>query len=172
MRMGLRNENGMVNTIFEILRPVAIPRTEPVGDKDGDVKRFPDKDGDGVEKRGWDSKYDLRNSPPVAIPRSDRSDDGRLDRWVEVLSWEPRAVIYHNFLCDLQEQRQVCTSSGTFLDRGQDETVRAIEKRISDFTFLHVEHGEGLQILHYEVGQKYKPHYDYFLDNYNTKSGG
>ncbi|GKE51472.1 hypothetical protein Tco_1486628, partial [Tanacetum coccineum] len=42
--------------------------TEPVGNKDGDVKRFPDRDGDGVEKRGWDSKYDLRNSPPVAIP--------------------------------------------------------------------------------------------------------
>nr|GEW41395.1 probable prolyl 4-hydroxylase 10 [Tanacetum cinerariifolium] len=48
---------------------------------------------------------------------------------------------------------------GTFLDRGQDETVQAIEIRISDFTFLH-------------VGQKYEPHYDYFLDDYNTKSGG
>ncbi|GKD67403.1 hypothetical protein Tco_1309511 [Tanacetum coccineum] len=69
MGMGLRNEDGMVNTIFEILRPVAIPRTEPVGDKDGDVKRFPDRDGDEVKKQGWDSKYDLRNSPPVAIPR-------------------------------------------------------------------------------------------------------
>nr|GEW11924.1 hypothetical protein [Tanacetum cinerariifolium] len=37
------------------------------------------------------------------------------------------------------------------LDQGQDETVWAIEKRISDFTFLHVEHGKGLQILHYET---------------------
>lgn len=34
------------------------------------------------------------------------------------------------------------------------------------------EHGEGLQILHYEVGQKYESHYDYFLDEYNTKNGG
>lgn len=34
------------------------------------------------------------------------------------------------------------------------------------------ENGEGLQILHYEVGQKYEPHYDYFLDEFNTKNGG
>lgn len=36
----------------------------------------------------------------------------------------------------------------------------------------YTEHGEGLQILHYEVGQKYEPHYDYFQDEYNTKNGG
>jgi hypothetical protein len=34
------------------------------------------------------------------------------------------------------------------------------------------EHGEGLQVLHYEVGQKYEPHFDYFHDDYNTKNGG
>nr|GEW11049.1 probable prolyl 4-hydroxylase 10 [Tanacetum cinerariifolium] len=47
-----------------------------------------------------------------------------------------------------------------------------LRKKILDFTFLHVEHGEGLQILHNEVSQKYEPHYDYFLDDYNTKSEG
>ncbi|XP_058775457.1 probable prolyl 4-hydroxylase 10 [Vicia villosa] len=30
------------------------------------------------------------------------------------------------------------------------------------------EHGEGLQVLHYEVGQKNVPHLDYFEDKYNT----
>ncbi|VFQ70146.1 unnamed protein product [Cuscuta campestris] len=34
------------------------------------------------------------------------------------------------------------------------------------------ENGEGLQVLHYEVGQKYEPHFDYFLDEFNTKNGG
>ncbi|KAK1410498.1 hypothetical protein QVD17_37035 [Tagetes erecta] len=123
--------------------------------------------------------------------------DGGADHWAEVISWEPRAVIYHNFLSEEEcehlikmakphmvkstvvdsatgksKDSRVRTSSGTFLKRGQDETVRAIEKRISTFTFLSVEHGEGLQVLHYEVGQKYEPHYDYFLDDYNTKNGG
>ncbi|PKI75141.1 hypothetical protein CRG98_004476 [Punica granatum] len=67
---------------------------------------------------------------------------------------------------------RVRTSSGTFLKRGRDKIIRDIEKRIADFTFIPVEHGEGLQILHYEVGQKYEPHFDYFLDEFNTKNGG
>ncbi|KAG8373613.1 hypothetical protein BUALT_Bualt11G0042500 [Buddleja alternifolia] len=64
------------------------------------------------------------------------------------------------------------SSSGTFLARGRDKIVRNIEKRIADFTFIPVEQGEGLQILHYEVGQKYAPHYDYFMDEFNTQNGG
>ncbi|CAI9265239.1 unnamed protein product [Lactuca saligna] len=129
-----------------------------------------------------------------------RSDRSYSDRWTEVISWEPRAVIYHNFLLSKSEDEcehlitlakphmekstvvdsvtgknkdsRVRTSSGTFLARGQDKTVESIEKRIADFTFLPVDHGEGFQVLHYEVGQKYEPHYDYFRDEYNTKNGG
>ena len=67
---------------------------------------------------------------------------------------------------------RVRTSSGMFLNRGQDKIIRNIEKRIADFTFIPIEHGEGLQILHYEVGQKYDAHYDYFVDEYNIKKGG
>ncbi|MCO5579577.1 hypothetical protein L7F22_033434 [Adiantum nelumboides] len=67
---------------------------------------------------------------------------------------------------------RVRTSSGTFLGRGQDRIIRAIEKKIADFTFIPEEHGEGLQILHYEVGQKYEAHYDYFLDQFNSRNGG
>ncbi|ONK79716.1 uncharacterized protein A4U43_C01F9310 [Asparagus officinalis] len=118
-------------------------------------------------------------------------------QWTEILSWEPRAFVYHNFLskeeCEYliklaephmvkstvvdsatgkSKDSRVRTSSGTFLQRGRDKVIKAIEKRIADFTFIPVEHGEGLQILHYEVGQKYEPHYDYFLDEFNTKNGG
>ncbi|XP_030527310.2 probable prolyl 4-hydroxylase 3 isoform X1 [Rhodamnia argentea] len=121
----------------------------------------------------------------------------RGEQWTEVLSWEPRAFIYHGFLskeeCEYlinlakphmvkstvvdsatgkSKDSRVRTSSGTFLQRGQDKIIRDIEKRIADFTFIPAEHGEGLQILHYEVGQKYDAHYDYFLDEFNTKNGG
>ncbi|KAK9064984.1 hypothetical protein SSX86_016367 [Deinandra increscens subsp. villosa] len=127
----------------------------------------------------------------------DESRKDRADQWVEQISWEPRAVVYHNFLSQVEcehliglakphmekstvvdnetgksKDSRVRTSSGTFLVRGFDETIRSIEKRIADFTFLPVENGEGLQVLHYEVGQKYEPHYDYFLDQFNTKNGG
>ncbi|KAI3797017.1 hypothetical protein L1987_39706 [Smallanthus sonchifolius] len=130
-----------------------------------------DIDGDGTGKRG--------------------------DQWTEILSWEPRAFLYHNFLskeeCEYlinlakphmakstvvdsktgqSKDSRVRTSSGTFLRRGRDKIIRNIEKRIADFTFIPVEHGEGLQVLHYEEGQKYEPHFDYFLDEFNTKNGG
>ncbi|XP_027179067.1 probable prolyl 4-hydroxylase 10 [Coffea eugenioides] len=142
--------------------------------------------------------HDLSTIAHNSIDRGDEDDDeGRGDQWVEVISWEPRAVVYHNFLsieeCEYlinlakphmqkstvvdgatgkSKDSRVRTSSGTFLARGRDKTVREIEKRIADFAFIPVEHGEGLQILHYEVGQKYEPHYDYFLDEFNTRNGG
>ncbi|KAK7352210.1 hypothetical protein VNO80_17628 [Phaseolus coccineus] len=121
----------------------------------------------------------------------------KTEQWTEILSWEPRAFIYHNFLskeeCEYlielakpymvkssvvdsktgkSTESRVRTSSGMFLKRGGDKVVQDIEKRIADFTFIPVENGEGLQILHYEVGQKYEPHYDYFIDEFNTKNGG
>lgn len=34
------------------------------------------------------------------------------------------------------------------------------------------EHGEGIQVLHYQKGQKYDAHNDYFHDAINTKNGG
>ncbi|KAL5224356.1 hypothetical protein ABZP36_010995 [Zizania latifolia] len=43
---------------------------------------------------------------------------------------------------------------------------------ISYYGFVSDENGEGLQVLHYEVGQKYEPHFDYFHDEFNTKNGG
>ncbi|ESW29863.1 hypothetical protein PHAVU_002G104900 [Phaseolus vulgaris] len=139
---------------------------------------------------------DLTSIARNTIQTSD-DDEERGEQWVEVVSWEPRAFVYHNFLtkeeCDYlidiakpsmqkstvvdsetgkSKDSRVRTSSGTFLPRGRDKIVRNIEKKIADFSFIPVEHGEGLQVLHYEVGQKYEPHYDYFLDDFNTKNGG
>ncbi|KAL3639014.1 putative prolyl 4-hydroxylase 3 [Castilleja foliolosa] len=121
----------------------------------------------------------------------------REDQWTEIVSSEPRAFIYHNFLskeeCEylinlakphMKKSRIVDkeiaegveskarTSTGMALRRGQDKVVRAIEKRIADYTLIPVENGEHLQILHYEKGQKFDPHYDYFTDEFHLKNGG
>ena len=34
------------------------------------------------------------------------------------------------------------------------------------------ENGESIQILHYENGEKYEPHFDYFHDKVNQQLGG
>ncbi|KAK2446553.1 putative prolyl 4-hydroxylase [Trifolium repens] len=129
--------------------------------------------------------------------KTSESSAERKEQWTEILSWEPRAIVYHNFLskeeCEYMinlakpfmakssvvdsktgksTESRVRTSSGMFLKRGKDKTIQNIERRIADFTFIPVENGEGLQVLHYGVGEKYEPHYDYFLDAFNTKNGG
>ena len=38
------------------------------------------------------------------------------------------------------------TSSGTFLERGEDEVVKRVEERIAAWTLLPVHNGEGLQV--------------------------
>nr|KJB59735.1 hypothetical protein B456_009G269000 [Gossypium raimondii] len=85
----------------------------------------------------------------------------RGEQWTEVLSWEPRAFIYHNFLskeeCEYlinlakphmvkstvvdsktgkSKDSRVRTSSGMFLRRGQDKIIKDIEKRIADYSFI------------------------------------
>ncbi|KAG8660047.1 hypothetical protein MANES_02G110601v8 [Manihot esculenta] len=152
-----------------------------------------------VDSNSADSSRKANDLSTIVHNKVDSSerDDGRQEHWAEVISWEPRSFIYHNFLskeeCDYlinlakphmqksvvvdsktgkSKDSKVRTSSGTFLPRGRDEKIREIEKRISDFTFIPVEHGEGLQVLHYEVGQKYEPHFDYFKDEFNTMNGG
>ncbi len=54
------------------------------------------------------------------------------------------------------------TSQGMFFRRGENEVVTRVEARIARVLQWPVENGEGLQILHYQPGAEYKPHYDYF----------
>lgn len=116
---------------------------------------------------------------------------------MEVLDADARIFMFHNFLspqeCDhlikLAEPHfhrsgvvldkkgksgisEVRTSSGMFLDRGHDDIVAAIERRIARWTLLPVDYGEGFQILRYTPTQKYDGHYDYFFDENSVNNGG
>lgn len=54
------------------------------------------------------------------------------------------------------------TSSGTYFKRGENELLQRIECRIAELVDCPIERGEPIQVLHYEPGGEYKPHYDYF----------
>ena len=133
----------------------------------------------------------------VVLPRLESlRGDGDVP-WIEQISWSPRAQVYHNFLtpeeCDhlvemarprmsvasvvdkktgASKPSDVRTSTGHFIRRAEDAVVRRIEERIAAFAMVPVDHGEGIQILRYERGQKYDPHFDYFTDDENVKHGG
>eukprot|EP00775_Hariotina_reticulata_P010978 gene10978-11133_t len=114
--------------------------------------------------------------------------------WIETLSWEPRAYLYHNFLTAEEaqhiinlarphmEKSQVVdsdtggfvarTSSGFFLRRQQDDVVAGLEQRLAEWTKLPLENGEPFHVLHYEKGEQYTEHFDYFFDEINVQNGG
>lgn len=54
------------------------------------------------------------------------------------------------------------TSNGMFFNRGESELIARVEARIARLLNWPVDHGEGIQVLHYRPGAEYKPHYDYF----------
>ncbi|KAE8667959.1 Prolyl 4-hydroxylase 2 [Hibiscus syriacus] len=57
------------------------------------------------------------------------------------------------------------TSWPSVLDHHRHQLVSTIGTR-------QEENGEGIQVLRYEHGQKYEPHYDYFVDKVNIARGG
>lgn len=54
------------------------------------------------------------------------------------------------------------TSYGTFFKINETPFVKRIDRRISELMQLPVSNGEGFQILNYQKGGEYKPHFDYF----------
>jgi prolyl 4-hydroxylase len=60
------------------------------------------------------------------------------------------------------EINEIRTSSGVFLERGENELVERIENRVSEIMNIPMGNAEELHILNYKIGQEYKAHYDYF----------
>lgn len=54
------------------------------------------------------------------------------------------------------------TSEGMFFILNELPLIGRIEQRLAGLLGVPVNHGEGLQILHYLPGQEYEPHFDWF----------
>ncbi|MGY8902943.1 MAG: 2OG-Fe(II) oxygenase [Burkholderiales bacterium] len=57
------------------------------------------------------------------------------------------------------------TSNGMFFRLGENDVVAKLEARIARLLNWPLANGEDLQVLHYQPGAEYKPHYDYFDPN-------
>ncbi|MCO5566601.1 hypothetical protein L7F22_020278 [Adiantum nelumboides] len=81
---------------------------------------------------------------------------------------------FYNGICDMGIESKVRTSTSMFLTAAERKypMIEAIEKRISIYSMVPVENGELLQILRYEQGQFYRPHHDYFADEFSIQRGG
>ncbi|CAK9170020.1 unnamed protein product [Ilex paraguariensis] len=156
---------------------------------------FPDLSHSALQSSGWSG--DEKTEGSVLKLTTGASAASFDPTRVTQLSWHPMAFLYRGFLTDKEcdhlvtlakdkleksmvadnesgksIESEVRTSSGMFLQKAQDDMVAGIEARIAAWTFLPAENGESMQILHYEHGQKYEPHFDYFHDKVNQELGG
>ncbi|WIA30952.1 hypothetical protein OEZ86_001000 [Tetradesmus obliquus] len=158
-----------------------------------------DEDAAPPDWAGGDLDSNPSVEPPsagAAVPVQPDVLSHRTER-MQVLDGEARIFLFRGFLSpeecdhiialsDPQLQRSgvvntesggsdisdIRTSSGVFLERGQDDVVKAIEQRIAAWTLLPVGNGEGLQVLRYHKSQKYDAHWDYFFHKEGTANGG
>jgi len=130
----------------------------------------------------------LKTMPEPDLAQSPRQIDVG-DRTVDVLLSisRPRVVVFRGFLSDDECDALIAaarprmarsltvenatggeavnadrTSNGMFFRRAESELVARIETRIARLLHWPLENGEGVQVLHYQPGAEYKPHYDYF----------
>eukprot|EP00877_Chromochloris_zofingiensis_P004451 jgi/Chrzof1/14006/Cz08g20270.t1 len=133
----------------------------------------------------------------AVVKPSSPDDSGDSERWIETISWKPRAFLFHNFLSldevnhivKLVEDRvarssvvdtetghhkldPIRTSYGSSIGRGQDAVIAAIETRMAEWTRLPPSHGEPIQVLRYQDGQKYGAHWDWFDDPIHKQGNG
>ena len=60
------------------------------------------------------------------------------------------------------DEHQDRISDGTYFMPDENPLIQRIDRRIAELVRWPADRGEGLQILRYDVGGEYKPHYDYF----------
>jgi prolyl 4-hydroxylase len=75
----------------------------------------------------------------------------------------------HSKIGTVREANELRTSKSTFLSEEQSDVVMRVEKRVSHIMNIPVDHGEGLQILNYKIGQEYKSHFDFFTSTNTSK---
>lgn len=138
---------------------------------------------------GWFKKEEATPGVPNAAVKDGACVLDAGDREVQVLSAVelPRVLVFGNLLsaeeCEAiidsarprmarsetvaedkegSEVNMARTSRGMFFERGETDVVARVEARIARLLNWPLENGEGMQVLHYQPGAEYQPHYDYF----------
>ncbi|QOR64740.1 2OG-Fe(II) oxygenase [Cytobacillus suaedae] len=107
-----------------------------------------------------------RLEEPLVVILGNVLSDEECDQLIEF----SKSRIQRSKIGNTREVNEMRTSSGTFLEEGENDIVARIEKRISQIMNIPVDHAESLHILNYEVGQEYKAHFDFFASTSKAAS--
>jgi prolyl 4-hydroxylase len=73
---------------------------------------------------------------------------------------KPSTVV--NEVSGSYDRHKARSSCGASFKRGENELIQRIERRIAELLSIPVSRGEPIQVLNYQPGSEYKPHFDYF----------
>ncbi|MCK7597040.1 2OG-Fe(II) oxygenase [Microbulbifer sp. CAU 1566] len=135
--------------------------TNPQGDAGSRFRFFnPVKNGIDLGDRQVEILLALKHPNVVLIGNllSDAECDGLIAMSRSQLT-PSRVVNSERGTYDLGQAR---TSAGTYFKRAENPLIAGIESRISRLLGVPESRGEPLQILHYQAGAEYRPHYDFF----------
>jgi prolyl 4-hydroxylase len=108
----------------------------------------------------------LHQRPTVAVFKNILSEaecDTIVNSYIDS-SRETRASVYDNNTGGSRIDN-ARTNTLTHINYGEHPVVVELEKRIAKVTNLHVQRGESCQLLHYQSGEQYTPHDDFFHSN-------
>lgn len=74
-------------------------------------------------------------------------------------------------LCDENQKNEGRTSYSAMFANNQDPITQNIAQRAADMVGYPVSHVEGLQVVRYQKGQEFKPHYDYLPEHMKKNRG-
>ena len=118
--------------------------------------------GSVVQTSDRSIRVSMRMNQPVVALLDNVMSFEECDRLIEM----SRAKLQRSTIVDpTNGQHKVITargSSGTHFALNENAFISSLDRRIAELMHWPMENGEGLQILNYQIGGEYKPHFDYF----------
>ncbi|MCP3738101.1 2OG-Fe(II) oxygenase [Rossellomorea sp. BNER] len=114
--------------------------------------------GNKIQTEDREIKIIARFEEPLVVVLGNVLSDEECDELIKL----SKDGMQRSKIGNTREVDDLRTSSSMFLQGNENDIITRIEKRISHIMNIPVEHGEGLQILNYKIGQEYKAHFDFF----------
>jgi prolyl 4-hydroxylase len=114
--------------------------------------------GNKIQTEDREIKIIARFEEPLVVVLGNVLSDEECDELIKL----SKDGMQRSKIGNTREVDDLRTSSSMFLQENENDIITRIEKRISYIMNIPVEHGEGLQILNYKIGQEYKAHFDFF----------
>ncbi|OZI19606.1 hypothetical protein CAL26_18545 [Bordetella genomosp. 9] len=104
-----------------------------------------------------------RLSRPAATLLSNVLSDEECEQLISAARPRLRPSLVVDPITGLDVAKDHRSSWGMFFRPGENPVIQAIDQRIARLIDRPVDHGEGLQILHYPTGAESTPHFDFLM---------